>query len=109
MTFAKRMNEQANPHPNLGATNHCALASLILSIAFVILGPLGSIPAIICGRIALREYRSAGIEEGQGMAKTGILIGWIGLVVFAIVAVLSWTAMKQVEEVYETIRLLRQR
>lgn len=102
------MNEQSNPRTNLGATNNYALASLILSIAFVILGPLGSIPGIFCGRAALRGYKNAGIAEGQGMARSGIVIGWIGLAIFVIALVFSWFAMKRVDQLYETIRVLRQ-
>ena len=102
------MNQPTTPPANLSATNNCALASLILSIAFVILGPLGSIPGIICGRTALREYKNAGISEGQGMAKAGIIIGWIGLSVFVISVAVSLIAMRRVAELYETIRVLRQ-
>jgi Domain of unknown function (DUF4190) len=76
------MNQQ--PSANMGVTNTKALASLILSIGFVILGPFGSIPGIICGHLALREYKSAGIKDGQGMAMAGIIIGWIGLALFVI-------------------------
>lgn len=85
--FARKVGHQSAP--NIGATNNCAVASLILSIAFVILGPLGSIPGIICGHLALKEYESAGILEGRGMAKTGIVIGWTGLVIFLIVIVVG--------------------
>ncbi len=77
----------AESQKNIGATNNLALASLLLSIGFLFLGPFGSIPGIICGRIALREYKAAEVTSGQGMARAGIVIGWIGLVFFAVILV----------------------
>ena len=102
------MNELSDQRNNLGATNNYALASLILSIAFVILGPLGSIPGIVCGRIALKAYKNAGVSEGQGMAKAGVIIGWIGLALFLIGLLISWIAMKRIDQIFETIRALPQ-
>lgn len=94
------MNNQSTP--NIGATNNCALAALILSISFVILGPFGSIPAIICGNLAMKEYRSAGIQEGRGMAKAGIAIGWIGLVLFVISIVVALVWMRHMQQSFDT-------
>ena len=74
---------------NIGGTNNLAIASLILSILFVVAGPLGSIPAIICGRMALKEYKLAGVTQGTGMAKTGLWIGWIGLILFILSVVVT--------------------
>ena len=91
---------------NLGATNNCALASLILSICFVFLGPLGSIPGIICGRIALREYKAARITEGQGMAKAGIVIGWIGLALFVISLAIGIFIMIQTNRTFDALNNL---
>jgi hypothetical protein len=103
------MNATANKTTNIGVTNNCALASLILSIAFVILGPLGSIPGIVCGSIALREYKNAGVTEGRGMAKAGIVIGWIGLILFVIAIFIWWIAIKRVDQVFEAIQSLPQK
>ncbi len=61
---------------NGGNTINYAIASLILSITGVIFWYLGSIPGIICGHIALKKYRSTVTQEGRGMAKAGIIIGW---------------------------------
>lgn len=90
----------------VGATNHCALASLIFSICFVIIGPLGSIPGIIFGRIALKEYQNSGITEGRGVAKAGVIIGWIGLAAFLISLLIGWIAMRRIDQIHETIRAL---
>ncbi len=72
--------------PNIGGINNLAIASLILAILCVVLGPLGSIPAIICGHLALKGYRNANVAEGTGMAKVGLWIGYIGLFIFILVA-----------------------
>ena len=64
---------------NRGTTINYAIASLILSITGVIFWQLGSIPGIICGHIALKKYKSAITQEGRGMAKAGIIIGWVSL------------------------------
>ena len=100
------MNTQAGP--NIGATNNCAVASLILSIAFVILGPLGSIPGIICGKIAMKEYKAAGITEGRGMARAGIVIGWIGLILFVLSVIVALVAMNLINEIFESVEGLSQ-
>jgi hypothetical protein len=93
------------PH-NIGATNNCALASLILSIAFVILGPLGSIPGISCGHLALKEYKNAGIQEGRGMAKAGIIVGWVGLALFLIGLVVGLIWIRHINHVFESMQHL---
>jgi hypothetical protein len=64
---------------NSETTINYAIASLILSITGLIVWQLGSVPGIICGHYALRKYKSAVAQEGQGMAKAGIIIGWVNL------------------------------
>lgn len=91
------------PH-NLGATNNSALASLILAIAFVILGPLGSIPAIVLGNQALKGYAAAGVSEGRGMAKTGVIIGWVGLILFVLSIVVGLVALDQLGRIANQIQ-----
>ena len=65
-------------------TNNLAVASLLLASLFVVLGPIGSIAGIICGRMALGESKATGATEGDRMAKSGIIVGWIGLALFVI-------------------------
>jgi hypothetical protein len=89
---------------NIGATNNCALASLILSIAFVVLGPLGSIPGIICGNLAMKDYKAAGVIEGRGMAKTGIVIGWIGLALFILAGIVGLIGYSLINQIFDSIR-----
>ena len=82
------------------------MASLILSIAFVILGPLGSIPGIICGHIAMKSYKTYGIQEGRGMAKAGIIIGWIGLALCLISLIVGLIWLRQMNQIFESIQNL---
>ena len=56
----------------------------------MVLGPFGSIPGIVCGHLALKGYESSGIQEGRGMARAGIIIGWIGLALFVVIIVLAF-------------------
>ncbi len=57
-------------------TNGFAITSLVLSL--VCLYGVGSILAIIFGNIARRQIREQG-GQGDGMAKAGIIIGWVSL------------------------------
>jgi hypothetical protein len=66
-------------------TNSLALASIICGAAQIFLGPLSTIPAIVLGHMARRQIRSTG-ENGDGLALAGLLIGWVGLITFVILA-----------------------
>lgn len=59
-----------------------AKCSLYLSLlGLFLIGPFGLIPAIICGHMASsRIKKSSGSLSGQGQAKAGLAIGYIGLV-----------------------------
>jgi hypothetical protein len=62
-----------------------AIASLVLGLAGWLFCGLGSVLAIILGSIALSQIRSSGgRESGQGMAKAGIILG----IVFVVLTVL---------------------
>jgi hypothetical protein len=58
-----------------------AIASLIASILGVTLFPtIGSIIGVILGYMARKEIQeSRGAVGGEGLAKAGIIIGWIGI------------------------------
>ncbi len=62
-----------------------ALASLVLGIlGLVLIGPLGSIPAVICGHVALsRIKKNPDALDGDGLALAGLILGYvqIGLMV----------------------------
>ena len=56
-----------------------AVASLVLGIlGLILIGPLGSIPAVICGHLALSRLRKnpEGLG-GDGLATAGLIMGYI--------------------------------
>ncbi|NQU44008.1 DUF4190 domain-containing protein [bacterium] len=62
-----------------------ALAGLTLGIlGILVLGPLGSIPAIMLGRRALRQIKREALPTGKGVAIWGIVLGYVGIVFFLI-------------------------
>lgn len=61
-------------------TNGLAVASLVLSILGLIgiLPLIGSIIGLIFGYMAKGQIaQSGGMQGGEGMAKAGIIIGWV--------------------------------
>ena len=66
-------------------TNGLAIASLVTGLlAFVTC--VSAIPAVICGHIAIGQIRSSrGRETGEGMAMTGLILGYICLGLMALV------------------------
>lgn len=81
------------PPPGMGGyppqTNQKALWSMILGIlSLVLCGILAGIPAIILGSSAQKEIgRSGGMQTGQGMAKAGLILGWISVALTVLVIV----------------------
>ncbi|MBV1849237.1 DUF4190 domain-containing protein [Catellatospora tritici] len=62
-------------YPVARPQNSMALIAMILAIAGIltfITAPIGA----ILGHMALKQVRQTG-EEGEGMAKAGIIVGWI--------------------------------
>jgi hypothetical protein len=62
-------------------TNQKALWSMILGIlSLVCCGLLAGIPALILGNSAQKEIAaSGGAQSGEGMAKAGVILGWISI------------------------------
>lgn len=77
------------------STNTCSILSLVLSLLGWNLLPLvGFIGAIICGRIAQRQLRQPdNTQDGHGLARAGIWISWISLVLLALVMALLMPAL----------------
>lgn len=77
------------PYPPAPArsTNGMAIAAMVLGIVWVYW--IGSILAVIFGHVALNEIRRTK-QGGEGMAIAGIVLGWIGVGILAIV-LLFWT------------------
>lgn len=65
-------------------TNGMAVASMVLGILWLYW--VGSVLALIFGYIARRQIRERG-ESGDGMAIAGIVLGWVGVGVAAVVIV----------------------
>jgi Domain of unknown function (DUF4190) len=55
--------------------NSMALTSMILALVGIVTWITAPVGAIL-GHIALKQIRQTG-ESGEGMAKTGIIVGWI--------------------------------
>jgi hypothetical protein len=70
-------------------TNALAVASFISAILWF--GWFGSVVAVVCGHVALRQIsRSGGEQSGVGFAVSGLVIGYFALAVLAaFVAIVS--------------------
>ncbi|TAG09316.1 MAG: DUF4190 domain-containing protein [Verrucomicrobia bacterium] len=64
-----------------------AVTSFVLGLASLIVGPLGSLPAIIFGHIALLRIKSNPWTTGNGYALAGLVLGYITLILIIIVIV----------------------
>jgi hypothetical protein len=64
-------------------TNGMAIASMVLGILWIYW--IGSILALVFGYVARNQIRERG-EAGGGMATAGIVLGWIGVGIFVVVA-----------------------
>jgi uncharacterized membrane protein len=70
--------------PAARGINSLAVASLIGQF---VLGPLPTIPAVVLGHMARREIRRTG-EDGNGAATVGLVLGWVGLSLMVLVALI---------------------
>jgi hypothetical protein len=68
------------------STNGLAIASMVLGILWIYWG--GSILALIYGYVARRQIRERQ-QAGDGMAITGIVLGWVGVGILAIIIVVA--------------------
>jgi hypothetical protein len=77
-------------YPNKRSTHPLAIISLVLSILGLmpILPVIGSIGGIVTGVIARREIAGNPDQQtGDGIAKAGIILGWVGIVLVLLVVV----------------------
>lgn len=64
-------------------TNGMAIAALVCGVGqFAV--PFAGIAAIILGHKARRQIRRTG-EQGEGMARAGLVLGWVGIALMAFV------------------------
>jgi hypothetical protein len=72
-------------------TSGTAIASLIFSVLGIIqvLPIIGSVAGLILGYVARSDIRdSGGRIQGEGMARAGIVLGWVGVGLAVLVACL---------------------
>ena len=67
-------------------TNGMAVASMVLGILWIYW--IGSILALVFGYIARNQIRERG-ESGSGMAVAGIVLGWVGVGILALVLLIG--------------------
>lgn len=86
--FPPQFPPQYHPYPPQPMrTNGLAIASMVLGILWIYW--LGSILALVFGYVAKRQIaESQGTQSGSGMATAGIVLGWIGVGVFALMMLL---------------------
>jgi len=65
----------AQPMP-VRQTNGLAIAAMVVSLASILICGWPAIIGAIMGHVARRQIRERG-EEGDGMALTGVIVGWI--------------------------------
>lgn len=85
----------AQPFGAQRPTNGMAIAALICGVCQVFFWLLTGIPAIVLGHLARRQIRQTG-EAGDGMALTGMILGYIGLaltVLFVVIVVIIAAAV----------------
>ena len=83
--------DEVEKQPTTRSVNGKAITSLILGI----IGMTGvlfvaAIVAIVLGRRAKTEIESSD-QRGSALASTGIVLGWVGVAVFAVLFVLGAT------------------
>lgn len=86
--YAPAPGQPYAPVPTGPGTNVLAILSLIFScLAFVMLPFIGSVAGVVLGHVARRQIPISG-EQGDGLAKAGLIVGYIGLglVVLGIIA-----------------------
>ncbi|MFG3056457.1 DUF1707 and DUF4190 domain-containing protein [Kitasatospora sp. NPDC048239] len=59
-------------------TNAAATASLVLGVLTIPTMGMTGVPAVICGHIAKNQLATRN-EEGDGMAVTGLVLGWLSV------------------------------
>lgn len=91
-------------YPMAPKTNTLAIVSIIASVLnFFLIPVLGSIVGVITGHMSLRQIRNTG-EGGAGLAKAGLIVGYIGLalLVLAIIAIVVFAVSVPWEDVSTT-------
>jgi 4-amino-4-deoxy-L-arabinose transferase-like glycosyltransferase len=64
------------PQMPVRRTNGLAIAAMVVSLASLLVCGWPAVVGAIMGHVARRQIRERG-EDGDGMALTGIIVGWI--------------------------------
>ncbi|MFJ9947002.1 DUF1707 and DUF4190 domain-containing protein [Kitasatospora sp. NPDC091207] len=72
-------------------TNGVAVTSLVLGLLSLPTGGLTGLPAVITGHVARRQVAERN-EEGDSMAITGLVFGWLSVAFWALVLLLAVVA-----------------
>ncbi len=83
------MESTSESSPRTPHVSNLAVASLVLSCLGVCLCPFVCLAGIICGHLARAQIRKAPDVLGGGIALTGLLVGYVDLVV-ALLAMLAY-------------------
>jgi hypothetical protein len=82
------------PPPGIGGyqvrvkTNGLAIASLICAVAGYFTLGIGAIVGVVLGYRARHQIRnSGGAEEGEGLAKAGIIVGYVLIGLYLLILV----------------------
>ena len=70
--------------PAAPPTNAKAVGSLICGVLTVVTGGLTGLPAVILGHTARSEMQRTG-ERGDGLAMTGLVLGWMSVAGWALI------------------------
>lgn len=77
---------RAFPPASLEGTNGKSIGALTFGVAGFATAGVTSIPAVILGHMARKEIRRTG-ERGDGMALSGLALGWLGIVLFVLLVI----------------------
>lgn len=75
------------PVAGQSATNGMAIAALVCGIGQLLAGFPAGIAAIILGHQARRRIRETG-QQGDGLARAGLILGYLGTVGFVLIGLL---------------------
>jgi hypothetical protein len=76
----------------VASMSNLAVLSLILSVLGILTGPLGFLPGIVCGHLALRRIRMSPHLRGRGVAIAGLVLGYFLLAAVIGGGILWWSA-----------------
>ena len=86
MSYNYNQGGMGMPAPVAPRTSTKATISLIAGLGGIFILPfIGAIVAIITGNSAKKEIaNSGGTVGGEGLAKAGVILGWVGLILWVL-------------------------